>query len=297
MEITNFLAVENTPSGEMSADGALVEPLHLVIYLDNALMLPNDRQRVLTDVKSFLERSFPRETRFMLASHGMSLDVVVPYTTEAERVVFALDTLEKDSTGIATRTDRSRAQFAIQSAYEACEASRNCEPCEDVWQEMVQAARTYAVDVDQRTTSATNNLFRFIASLGGLPGRKALLYLSSGMEQRPGEDMFYSLITPDRCPERATDINAFIGEYDHTSRIYTLAAHANANRVTFYTLDTAGVRQSGGSGRKAEPWAAGRRGNHQSARSLSTCSVLKPAASRSSTARAPSPDWKEWPRI
>jgi VWFA-related protein len=244
VEISNFLAVENTPSGEMSADGALVEPLHLVIYLDNALMLPSERQRVLTDVREFLTRKFPRETRFMLATHGSSLDVVVPYTTEAERVTLALENLEKDATGITTRTDRNRAEFAIESVYDACDTAPNCAPCEDVWEEMVQAARGYAIDVDQRTSSATNTLFRFIASLGGLPGRKALLYLSSGMEQRPGEDMFYSLTTMKRCPERASDINAYLGEFDQTSRLYTLAAHANANRVTFYTLDTAGIRES-----------------------------------------------------
>ena len=248
VEITNFLAVEMLPSGELKgAENA--DPLHLVFYLDNRSMVPSHRARVLTDVRTFLEQDFPGDPSFMLATHGRSLEVAVPATKDRSLILRALDGSAEDATGIDRVIERSRGESSMRDIYETCENIPRCDPCTDVFEEMLNYAREYATRSDERVESSVGSLARFVASLGGLPGRKAVVYLSSGMEQRPGMDMFELLLEREFCPDREREVTGAVYEYDRTSSFNGLAAHANANRVTFYALDTAGARPSRGSRR------------------------------------------------
>jgi hypothetical protein len=78
------------------------------------------------------------------------------------------------------------------------------------------------------------------SAIGGLPGPKAVLYASGGLPQFAGLEMFHHLL--DLCPERQREFSQEQFRYDTTSMLTQLTEHANANRVTFYTLETAGLR-------------------------------------------------------
>ena len=237
VEITNFVAIEGSSGGPGTSSA---EPLNLVLYLDNLLLEPAHRSRVLGDIATFLGREFPAETQFLLATNDTKLDVVLPRTPDVGELLSALDNLDSDAIGIRNIADRRRATESIAATYEACDNTPLCDPCRDVWDQMAQYARAYAIETEIRMSRATGSLARFIAALGGLPGRKVLLYVSDGLQQRPGIDLFYSL--GDFCPDRQREITSLYFEYDETTRLNRLAAHANANRVTFYPLDAAGVR-------------------------------------------------------
>ncbi|MEE8525367.1 MAG: VWA domain-containing protein, partial [Thermoanaerobaculia bacterium] len=78
-----------------------------------------------------------------------------------------------------------------------------------------------------------------VQTLAGLPGRKAILYVSDGIPMRAGEDIFHAIY--DKFPQESS-ILLESHRYD-LSRLYqTLTNTANANRVTFYTLEAAGLR-------------------------------------------------------
>ena len=85
-------------------------------------------------------------------------------------------------------------------------------------------------------------------SLGGLPGRKALLYVSEGLPQRPGEELYQQLQDTFGAvglqeAARAGDIidpsSESLAE-DQTRLFDRVIREANAHQVTFYTLDAGG---------------------------------------------------------
>jgi len=131
VEITNFVAVEGSLGG---SGAAFAEPLYLVLYLDNLLLEPAHRSRVLGDISTFLGREFPPETEFMLATNDTKLDVVLQSTANVGELLSALDNLDDEATGIRDVLDRRRASSSIANIYESCDNVPLCDPCRDVWE-------------------------------------------------------------------------------------------------------------------------------------------------------------------
>src|SRR5690606_12996747 len=50
--------------------------------------------------------------------------------------------------------------------------------------------RAYASSEYQRTRNSLAALERYLGSLSGVPGRKAMFYVSDGLMNRPGEDLY-----------------------------------------------------------------------------------------------------------
>jgi hypothetical protein len=78
-----------------------------------------------------------------------------------------------------------------------------------------------------------------VSSLGGLPGRKAILYVSSGLPLTPGEDLFHAI--QEKYPSETSAVLE-ARQYDVTRRFQEMIAAANANRISFYTIDAGGLR-------------------------------------------------------
>ena len=97
-------------------------------------------------------------------------------------------------------------------------------------------ARAYALDLANGAKATLNALESVVESLSGVEGRKALLYVSDGMPMHPGEDAFRLLF------EMCGGEQPLFKTEDLASRFRKVTRLANANGVTFYTLETAGVR-------------------------------------------------------
>ncbi len=115
--------------------------------------------------------------------------------------------------------------------------------CDCVWYQMLTLRDLYAAEVSGRQDRSRDGLAEMVRSLAGLDGRKALFYVSSGLEQYPGVDLVQYM--SDVCPKYENEFQQTIWRWDDTSALSELATEANANRVTFYTLDAGGLRPSG----------------------------------------------------
>jgi len=94
---------------------------------------------------------------------------------------------------------------------------------------------------------ALDALDSVVSWLAGLPGRKAVLYVSDGLPLVPGLDLFtiysrapVSSETSKRTPEMSAQ------KFDLTTRFRQLTAHASRNRVVFYPIEAYGTRDGGG---------------------------------------------------
>jgi VWFA-related protein len=146
------------------------------------------------------------------------------------------------SWGIQSVIARRSAIDSIQSIYRAHEDTAGCTPCTCGWQQMFSVQRMYGAELAGRQERVRKGLSELVALLGSVSGRKALVYVSSGIEQYPGLDLFEYL--SDLCPDAARGGQSAVWENDESRPLSEVAASANANQVTLYTLQAAGLEAS-----------------------------------------------------
>ncbi|HEX6202174.1 MAG TPA: VWA domain-containing protein, partial [Thermoanaerobaculia bacterium] len=103
--------------------------------------------------------------------------------------------------------------------------------------EAMTHADFFAKSVHNDALNSIRSLKELVGSLGGLPGRKAILYVSEGVPMAAGEELF-ALV--DVRHGRQASAQLMANRYLLRRDFRELVARANANRVTFYALDAAG---------------------------------------------------------
>lgn len=247
VQVSNFYAVEaGRPIRQLDPDGLSIpddpkavraveaipdeQRLSLIVYVDNFNLRPFNRNRVLRELRQFLNEKVRPGDRVMLVSYDRELHVRNGFTTDPSVVASALFDLEKLSAqGTHSDSDRRDILQAIDEA-------------EDV-SEVYGRARSYAESLFNDLEFTVSALKNFVDQLAGLPGRKAILYVSDGLPMRAAEDIFYALSI--KFPQKTSLLEA--QSYDASRRFNELANQANANRISFYTLEATGLRVSAAS--------------------------------------------------
>jgi hypothetical protein len=104
-------------------------------------------------------------------------------------------------------------------------------------QQLYQEIRSFGTQQLEETRASLRALQQFVDSLAGLPGRKAVLYVSGGMSLRPAEALLRAWEVKFSGLRDEVGFSPFDGRRDDaTPMLKDLIAHANANRVTFYAL-------------------------------------------------------------
>jgi len=248
VEITNFYAVEEgqsvTPAAEAAQQaapapapppGAAVvqrprvpedQRLRLIVYIDNFNLRPFNRNRVMRELRAFIGTKLTRDDQIMLVTYDRELHVRRTFTSDASLVASAMLELEKISAQ-AVHQDSER-----RDVLDRIEESRSVSEAE-------MAARSYAESMYNDLSFSISALKEIVNSLAGVPGRKAVLYVSDGLQMIAGQDVFYAI--QNKYGESSTSLTQQF-QYDTSRRFTELTAQANANRITFYTIDAAGLR-------------------------------------------------------
>lgn len=244
VEITNFYAIENHRIAAQDTVAPLPESLepvdprlppllpeeqrlHLVIYVDNVNIHPLNRRKSFKVLRRFLRTHVGPRDRVMVVSYDRSLNVRQPFTTDMEKVMAAFLDLD-DLPGHRTVYRRERTDV-LETIFDAEELA-----------EVSGVARAYAESVFNDLNFSLDALKRTVDSLAGLPGRKAVLYISDGIEMKAGEDIFYAL--EDQFDDRFGILQA--QSFDTSRRFRSITTEATANRIVMYSLDTAGLRSN-----------------------------------------------------
>ena len=245
--ITNFYAVKDgramTPPAETAAPEEPAPPplpgedlnavktpedqrLRLIVYIDNFNIRPFNRNRVMRELRAFIGNKLGKEDQMMLVSYDRSLNVRRTLTSDPHLIATSLLELEKVS-GHAVHHDSDRR-----------EVLRNIEDSESV-NEATMYARSYSQSAFNDLSFSIDAIKDIVDSLAGLPGRKAILYVSDGLQMIAGQDIWYAVQA--KYGDKSSGlIEQF--QFDASRRFDELTAQANANRITFYTIDAAGLR-------------------------------------------------------
>ena len=233
--------------------------LSLMVYVDNNNLTPTDRNRLLPFLRNFLSVQLSPYDRAMLAVYDAGrFEVALPFTTEAWRVAEATHEVAR-VVGSRDRIESQRLDILRQLNDDNAELHYNA---------IVELIRDFAAMIRSEVDASIVNLENAIRTMAGLPGRKAILYVSNGLPMRPAEDLFRALEerfddrrgrwrSTNQSPFRDVDLfsdtrgidaaNASLEayQYDLSRRFDELASLANANGVTFHSVAAAGARVSG----------------------------------------------------
>jgi VWFA-related protein len=134
--------------------------------------------------------------------------------------------------------------------------------------EIVEPVKSYAEAERREVLRSITGLTVLVNSLSALPGRKALIYVSDGLSVTPGEDLFQVLhemcgggagtsgasglpIADTQASSgrtyRATQAMLDAQAYSTATQWNDLAAHASAQRVTFYPFQASGAEAAAAS--------------------------------------------------
>jgi VWFA-related protein len=240
VEITNFYALGDvaarqaaeTPAAGTAAAAADAgsepkrERLNLVIYVDNANLHPFDRNRILKQLRSFLQHSLGPEDQVLLVTHDLGLQVRHAFRDSPGTLGAALDKLEQE-TARGLNQDLATRQTMEQIHQLGC---RQIDAAQSI-------ARAHADAVFAEVKMTYAGLYHLLKSLGGMDGRKVLLYVGDGVATQVGTDVF------GQVEEMCGHVNQFADvKLDATAPLRQVVATANANLVTFYTLEATGLR-------------------------------------------------------
>ncbi len=270
------------------AERAPEDAWNLVVYFDDLSLYSAHRDRVLRQLHEFLSNQLAPGDRVMLVTHERGLSIRLLFTSDRAAIARGLEAIEALAVrgGEAERSER-QAFDEIMAAQKASLADADPVPCP---RHIAEPARAYATARREEVLQTISSLGLLINSLSGVPGRKALLYVSDGLPITPGEEAFQFLIelcggngtsglgdtnsgsAVNKKPSRAPSANtpdaytvydaSSLGpssyraaeeaplesqHYSVAKQLEALAAHANAQRVTLYTLQATGPQVPGGS--------------------------------------------------
>ncbi len=201
------------------------DPNYIVIVVDNLNIRPFNRKRVFGQIRDFLRHQVQPEDKVLLATMNRNFKVREPFTTDRTRINSTLIKIEKETTGGPGRDGERTDVFQAMKRAESISSAMG-------------RARMYSLEYRNDTRATISALRDLVVSLGGLEGRKALLYVSDGLPMVAGEDVFMA------AGENFDDTSAIRGakEFDMARNFQNVGIEANTHRVTFYTIDATGLR-------------------------------------------------------
>lgn len=221
------LPIERRMPGAIElADIPPEERLHLVVYVDNFNIRPMNRNRILGDLRRFLLEELNRGDRVMIVSYDRSLHVRQPFTGDhrlAARSTMELEMLS--GSAVLRDSERNQALDRIEEAQTPFEAQ--------------SVARSYAQSMENDLTFTLRAMKEIVSSLAGLPGRKAILYVSDGIPMVAGQDLYMAI--DQKFTGESTAVMESLN-FDFSRKYQDMVDAANASGVTFYTLDAQGLQ-------------------------------------------------------
>ena len=221
------------------------QPVYLVLYVDNQNLDPLDRNRVLSQTRDFLRTSLHPPAEMMVVAYQRSFEVLQEFTSDPSEVLKALR-LVRTYTGGRTERDSSRQDIVdriqrLQSEQRAGSGSGRGGSSSSEWNEIYNLIDNYAKESVNDLQFTLDSLRQIISSLTGLPGKKGVIYVSNGLPMIPGMELFYEA---SKSMNDSTILSR-MNEYDRTRIYRQLAAAANAQDVTLYTIDASGLSLRG----------------------------------------------------
>lgn len=229
--------------GGPSPPASSVQPVHVVLYVDNENIRPFDRNRVLPQVQRFLRTIMLPHVEVMVVSAERSVRVVQGFTNDPRQVEAALRDLRTLYGGRSEDdTTRGRLIHDIQKVEDQQAMGRASRSTATDALLVEDRIRTYGEELAFELGYSMAAVREITTSLAGLPGRKILVHISSGLPMVPARDLVSWW--GDVFQQRST--LPMLARFNRRVLYENLASTANAQGVSLYTIDATGLGGAGG---------------------------------------------------
>src|SRR5262249_47394479 len=148
-----------------------------VLYIDNLNIQPQNRNRMFKSLIEFVGQTVGSSAEAEVIAYNRSLKTKQKFTSEAGRIVGALEDIERETGGgTSLAGERRDAVQRINDAKSVAEAQ--------------QIARTYARSVVNDIQFDVDAMKEVFAGLAGISGRKIFVYVSEGLPATAGAELY-----------------------------------------------------------------------------------------------------------
>ena len=195
-----------------------------IIYIDNLNIQPQNRNRMFKRLKEWVQQSIGPRAEAEVISYNRSLKTRQKFTSEAGIVVGVLEDIERETGGgTPLAGDRKDAIQRINDSQSEAQA--------------ISIADTYSKALRNDLEFTVDAIKNTLNGLAGIEGRKILIYVSEGLPQEAGAELYDTI---QRKYTTASTLQQF--EYDMSARYASIIQAANAQGVTIWALDASGLQ-------------------------------------------------------
>ncbi len=210
-----------------------------MVFVDDVNLTAANRTRILQNTGRFLHTALKPGDEVMLVRYTETLEIRRQLTGD-------LATLDADLEAmLKLKTDIREYQLSLNNAIRSVSFSN----FGDGFGPQAEAAMSdWAAHESSMVRGALNAVDSVVSWLAGVPGRKAVLYVSDGLPLVPGLDLFTIYTRAPQSSEVSRRTPEMVAQrFDLTTRFRQTTAHASRNRVIFYPIEAYGTRIDEGS--------------------------------------------------
>jgi VWFA-related protein len=226
--------------GQAAPERPVSQRLRLVVFVDDVNLTQANRMRILQNVGKFLHAELKPGDEVMLVRYDQRLDIRRQFTPDLKAVDADIEEILK------LPTDIRKYERSFNSALTSIFAARlGGEPIGTLVEGQIAS---WAGEESIMVQGALDALDSVVSWLAGVPGRKAVLYVSDGLPLTPGLDLYTIYSRAPQAPDSTKRISEMSAQkFDLTTRFRQLTSHASRNRVAFYPIEAYGTRGTEGS--------------------------------------------------
>ena len=239
VKITNFYTEKRGSASPATAGGAKPaerpqdQRLRLVVFVDDVNTAPGTRAQILDRISPFLRQELLPGDEVMLVRYSQKLDIRRSFTSDIGQIESDVAVLRGQSSDMKKYGESM--EHAFEDIVDAIYASGG-------WSTVEERIRAWAEQESAVVSGALQGLDGMVGWLAGVPGRKAILYVSDGLPLMPGDDMFQWAAARSgyRAGQRISGLNSM--KLELLKQFRDVTAHASRNRIAFYPIEGYGSR-------------------------------------------------------
>lgn len=240
-----------TSPAEPAAEGTAerTDSGHLVLYFDDLHLSKQGRLGAVDELRPLLDSPSIDPARILILRQDQAIYVEAPFGSSREQIDEALARLAEPRSGQGSQpTDRQAALRYLESEWRIATQLSNSNPngagpeagCDRYLRRVLPYIQNESQRWQAKVNTSVEHLYATSGFLSAIPGVKSLVYVSDSLETTPGSSLqafVDGLCQTSVLGRRMPDTAGALGE-----AFRRLSRNASANRVTFYGLQTGGMR-------------------------------------------------------
>jgi VWFA-related protein len=206
----------------------------VAIYIDSENILPFNRNRVINSMVDWVGKYMTHGDQVMVVSYQRSVKILQPFTTDPDEVASALRATKRFTGG---RTDAENGRRQVEDYID-----RNADSNPSTITQAVDDASSFAREQRNDLQFTIGAIKELVTMMSGLPGRRAVIYVSDGLPMNPGMELYYEIEDRYHSPT----VLSLAHDNDASDLFRGLISTATAAGVTFYTIDARGLESEMG---------------------------------------------------